>query len=75
MRVIIRKDYDSVSTWAAAHVARRINEHKAGTPFVLGLPTGSTPLGMYKNLIRLNKAGKVSFANVVTFNKIGRAHV
>ena len=68
MRVIIRKDYDSVSTWAAAHVARRINEHKAGTPFVLGLPTGSTPLGMYKNLIRLNKAGKVSFANVVTFN-------
>ena len=33
-----------------------------------GLPTGSTPLDMYKELIRLNKAGKVSFEHVVTFN-------
>ena len=37
-------------------------------PFVLGCPTGSSPLGMYKELIKLNKAGKVSFQNVVTFN-------
>jgi glucosamine-6-phosphate deaminase len=35
---------------------------------VLGLPTGSSPLGIYRRLIELNKAGKVSFANVVTFN-------
>ncbi|MHC4737949.1 MAG: glucosamine-6-phosphate deaminase [Planctomycetota bacterium] len=70
MRVIIQKDYDTVSAWAAAYVARTINEFKptAKKPFVLGLPTGSSPLGMYKELIRLNKAGKVSFANVVTFN-------
>lgn len=70
MRVIIQKDYDTVSAWAAAYVARTIDEFKptAKKPFVLGLPTGSSPLGMYKELISLNKAGKVSFANVVTFN-------
>lgn len=70
MRVIIQKDYDIVSAWAAAYVARSINEFKptAKKPFVLGLPTGSSPIGMYKELVRLNKAGKVNFANVVTFN-------
>lgn len=36
--------------------------------FVLGLPTGSTPLGMYKNLIEFYKQGKVSFKYVKTFN-------
>jgi len=37
-------------------------------PFVLGLPTGSSPLGTYRELIKQNKEGKVSFANVHTFN-------
>lgn len=70
MRVIIRPDYEKCSSWAANHIASRINEHekKSDRPFVLGLPTGSTPLGTYKKLIELNKAGKVSFKNVVTFN-------
>lgn len=70
MRVIVQADYDRASAWAAASVARAINEFKPTPrrPFVLGLPTGSSPLGMYKELIRLNKAKKVSFANVVTFN-------
>jgi len=70
MRVIIQKNYELVSAWAAAYVARSINKYKptAKKPFVLGLPTGSSPLGMYKELVRLNKAGKVDFANVVTFN-------
>ncbi len=70
MRLIIRPDYDLVSQWAANFVARRINEFAptAAKPFVLGLPTGSTPLGVYKALIALHKAGKVSFAYVVTFN-------
>jgi glucosamine-6-phosphate deaminase len=70
MRIIIQKDYDKVSAWAAAYVAGSINSFKptAKKPFVLGLPTGSSPLGMYKELVRLNKAKKVSFANVVTFN-------
>ncbi|MCQ2612760.1 MAG: glucosamine-6-phosphate deaminase [Treponemataceae bacterium] len=70
MRVIVRPSYDECSKWAANHIARRIIEFAptAEKPFVLGLPTGSTPLGTYKALIELNKAGKVSFQNVITFN-------
>ncbi len=70
MRVIIQPNYELVSKWAANYVAKRINEFAPGKAksFVLGLPTGSSPLGMYKELIKLNKAGKVSFKNVVTFN-------
>ncbi len=70
MRVIIEPTYELVSKWAANYVANKINEYKptASKPFVLGLPTGSSPLGMYKELIKLNKVGKVSFKNVVTFN-------
>ncbi|MBO4639686.1 MAG: glucosamine-6-phosphate deaminase [Treponema sp.] len=70
MRVIIRPDYDTVSKWAANHIAQKIIDFKptADKPFVIGLPTGSTPLGTYKELINLYKAGKISFENVVTFN-------
>lgn len=70
MRVIIQKDYDLVSKWAANYVASRINEFNPGPDnhFVLGLPTGSSPLGMYKELVELNKQGKVSFKYVTTFN-------
>lgn len=70
MRIIIKEAYDGVSKWAAAYVASSINKLKptAKKPFVLGLPTGSSPIGMYNELIRLNKAGKVTFRNVVTFN-------
>ena len=70
MRVIIRNDYNQCSEWAANHIARAIADFAptAKKPFVLGLPTGSSPLGTYKKLIELNKAGKVSFEHVVTFN-------
>lgn len=70
MRLIIEKDYTDVSRWAANYVASRINAAKptAEHPFILGCPTGSSPLGMYKRLIELYKEGKVSFKNVVTFN-------
>ena len=70
MRRIIENTAAEASRWAAEHVAERINAKAAvsSKPFVLGLPTGSTPLGMYAELIKLNKAGKVSFANVITFN-------
>lgn len=70
MRLVIHPDYDACSAWAAYHIASRINEAQptAQKPFVLGLPTGSTPLGTYRKLIELNKAGKVSFEHVVTFN-------
>ena len=70
MRVIIEKNADGMSRWAANHIVERINAFKptAKKPFILGLPTGSTPLGTYKELIRLYKKGQVSFKNVVTFN-------
>ena len=70
MRVIIEPDYENMSRWAAEYVAAKINaanptEQK---PFKLGCPTGSSPLGLYKHLIEMYKAGKVSFQNVITFN-------
>lgn len=70
MRVIIQKNYEDCSSWTANYICKKINEFKptAEKPFVLGLPTGSTPIGVYKNLIAKNKAGEVSFKNVVTFN-------
>ena len=70
MRLIIEPNYEKLSKWAANYVASKINaaEPTEEKPFVLGCPTGSSPLGMYKELIQLNKAGKVSIKNVVTFN-------
>lgn len=70
MRVIIKSNKDEVGVWAGDYVARKINESNptADKPFVLGLPTGSSPLGMYARLIELHKAGKVSFRHVITFN-------
>ena len=68
MRVIIESDYQALSEWATNYVAQRINQFQPSSerPFVLGLPTGYSPLGMYKALIELNREGKVSFRNVVT---------
>ncbi|MBQ7651743.1 MAG: glucosamine-6-phosphate deaminase [Victivallales bacterium] len=68
MKVIIQKDYDMMCEWAANHIMTAINNHKDDRPFILGLPTGSSPLGVYMRLIVANKEGKVSFKNVVTFN-------
>ena len=70
MRVTIAKDYNELSRWAANYVAKRIKDANPTPekPFVLGCPTGSSPLGLYKRLIELNKRGVISFQNVVTFN-------
>lgn len=70
MRLIIQSDYDMVSKWAASYVANRILEFNPteSKRFVLGLPTGSSPIGMYKELANLNKKGVVSFKYVTTFN-------
>ena len=70
MRVIIKENYDALSEWAANHVIETINAFNP-TPerkFVLGLPTGSSPVGMYAALVKANKEGRVSFKNVITFN-------
>ena len=70
MRLLIYSDYENVCRFAADYIVRRINDFapKAGKPFVLGLPTGSSPLGVYRNLIAACGKKEVSFANVVTFN-------
>jgi glucosamine-6-phosphate deaminase len=66
MRLIIS---NRMSEWAALYIAQKIKEaDKKGEKFVLGLPTGGTPLKMYENLIKLHKEGVVSFKNVYTFN-------
>ncbi|MBQ4442927.1 MAG: glucosamine-6-phosphate deaminase [Bacteroidales bacterium] len=70
MRVIIEKNYEEMSRWAANHIVERINAFNPTEkkPFVLGLPTGSTPIGTYRELVHLHQKGKISFKNVVTFN-------
>merc|ERR1712070_65135 len=59
-----------MSYWAARYVKQRINQFNptADKPFVLGLPTGSTPIGLYKRLAEYHAQGELSFKNVVTFN-------
>ena len=70
MRVIIEKNYEELSRWAARHVVETINAFQptAEKPFVLGLPTGSSPMGMYAEIVKAVKAGEVSFKHVLTFN-------
>ena len=70
MRFIPLKDKAAAGRWAARHIVARIQAFAPTPerPFVLGLPTGSTPILTYQELVRLHRAGDVSFANVVTFN-------
>lgn len=70
MRILIHENYQSLSKWVAYYTAKKIKEFNPtpGRPFVMGLPTGSSPIGTYQNLIELYKEGKISFKNVVTFN-------
>ena len=46
MRVVIQEDYQKMCQWAANYIAEKIKAHKEDRPFVLGLPTGSSPLGV-----------------------------
>jgi glucosamine-6-phosphate deaminase len=57
--------YDELSKKAAQIVVEELAKKPDA---VLGLPTGSTPIGMYKELTELNKSGKVDFSKVKTFN-------
>lgn len=69
MRLIIDPDYKSASRRAADHICAAINAHvSTGRPFVLGLPTGSSPLGTYEELVSRHRAGQVSFRDVATIN-------
>jgi len=70
MRVIIRLSPEEVAKWVAIYVKARILSFKptASKPFVLGLPTGSSPLGVYQQLVKMYERGEISFKHVITFN-------
>lgn len=70
MRLVPLNNATEVGFWAAHYIADAINQFSptAERPFILGLPTGSTPLQTYQCLIELYQAGDVSFEHVVTFN-------
>ena len=65
MKVRILPDYDALSETAAAIVAERLREKPSA---VLLLPTGTTPLGMYRRLVGLHRSGDLSFARATFFN-------
>lgn len=65
MKVLIVKNYEEMSKKAAEFMAEIVNEKPEA---ILGLATGGTPVGMYKELIEMNKAGKVDFSKVTTVN-------
>lgn len=70
MRLLIKSNYAEMSSWSASYIVDAINKFAPTEkrPFVLGLPTGSTPIGTYKELIKAYQQKRVSFKNVVTFN-------
>jgi glucosamine-6-phosphate deaminase len=70
MRIIIKKDAVEAGDWVATHVIDKIKKANSTrkNPFVLGLPTGTSPLPVYKEFIKRHKAGEISFKNVITFN-------
>ena len=65
MNVIVCKNYEEVSAKAAEIMA---DVMKAKPACVLGLATGSTPVGMYQKLIEKNRAGEIDFSAVTTVN-------
>ncbi len=65
MRVIVCNDYDEMSKRAAKLVASQIT---LKPDCVLGLATGSTPIGLYENLAEMNRLGEIDFSGVTTFN-------
>jgi glucosamine-6-phosphate deaminase len=70
MRIYIADNSDKVADYVASYTIQRINDFgpTKERPFVLGLPTGSTPLKTYQRLIQAFREGRVSFKHVVTFN-------
>ena len=70
MKVMILKNSEEIGNWTAYKIAKRILKFSPTKekPFVLGLPTGATPLKTYRKLKELNEKKIISFQNVVTFN-------
>lgn len=70
MRLVILDDYEKASEWAASYIRNKITEFCPGPEryFVLGLPTGGTPIGTYAKLVEFHQKGELSFKYVKTFN-------
>jgi glucosamine-6-phosphate deaminase len=69
IRTVVLRDHDDIARLVAQRIAELIRQRQSGgRPVVLGLATGSTPIGVYRELIRLHREEGLSFANVVTFN-------
>jgi glucosamine-6-phosphate deaminase len=69
LRVVLMEDHDSLSRAVAGRIATVIRERNGqGFNAVLGLATGSTPIGVYRELIRLHREEGLDFSRVVTFN-------
>ncbi len=67
--VIVTKSHEDVARAVARRIAELVRERtEAGARTVLGLATGSTPLGVYRELIRMHRAEGLDFSHVVTFN-------
>ncbi len=66
---VVIVEYDQIARTVASRIAEIIRQRNAeGRPAVLGLATGSTPIGIYRELIRMHRDEGLSFAGVVTFN-------
>ncbi|HPP53730.1 MAG TPA: 6-phosphogluconolactonase [Thermoguttaceae bacterium] len=65
MEIVVAESYEAMSKRAAQEVANLLNTKPNA---VLGLATGSTPLGLYKELIRMHKEEGLDFSQVITFN-------
>ena len=69
IRTVIVDDHDDIGRHAARRIAEVIqNGALTGRRPVLGLATGSTPIGAYRELVRMHREEGLSFANVITFN-------
>ncbi|MEP6730234.1 MAG: glucosamine-6-phosphate deaminase [bacterium] len=69
IHTVVVDDHEDIARLVAARIAALIEEKQAaGGTAVLGLATGSTPIGVYRELIRMHREEGLSFANVVTFN-------
>ena len=69
IRTIVVDDHEHIARLVANRIATLITEKQAaGERTVLGLATGSTPIGVYRELIRMHREGELSFRDVVTFN-------
>jgi glucosamine-6-phosphate deaminase len=69
LRTVVVADHDDLAVLLAARIVDVIQRQTAAQGrCVLGLATGSTPLGIYRELIRRHRAGEVDFARVITFN-------